>query len=112
MSSVECVTAVTATDVPLHTPHDFLRRKACALRDCFASGSWAFTYRGGPMSSNSILHTDNFPVGSRQRSTLKGHDVGSLGPSNSSDTGSDLAGVGSNSEEMTFAGSADEDMTG
>jgi hypothetical protein len=30
----------------------------------------------------------------RQRKTLKGHDVRSLGPSDSSDTGSDLAGPG------------------
>lgn len=28
------------------------------------------------------------------RSTLKGHDVGSLGPSDSSDTGADMMGLG------------------
>lgn len=45
------------------------------------------------MGSTSTLDPDNFPHG-RERKTPKGHDVRSLGPSNSSDTGSDLTGLG------------------
>jgi hypothetical protein len=45
------------------------------------------------MGSISTLDPDNFPHG-RERKTPKGHDVRSLGPSNSSDTGSDLTGLG------------------
>jgi hypothetical protein len=41
--------------------------------------------------SSSTLDPENFPHG-RARKTSKGHDVGSLGPSDSSDSGSDLAG--------------------
>ena len=42
---------------------------------------------------SSTLDPDNFPHG-RSRKTPKGHDVRALGPSDSSDTGSDLAGIG------------------
>lgn len=45
------------------------------------------------MGSTSTLDPDNFPHG-RERKTPKGHDVRSLGPSNSSDSGSDLTGLG------------------
>ena len=41
----------------------------------------------------STLDPDNFPHG-RPRKTLKGHDVRALGPSDSSDTGSDMTGRG------------------
>jgi hypothetical protein len=41
--------------------------------------------------ADSTLDPDNLPS-RRARKTLKGHDVRSLGPSNSSDSGSDLAG--------------------
>lgn len=64
------------------------------------------------MASHSTLDPDNFPVGSRQSGRLKGHDIGSLGPSDSSDTGSDLAGLRPNAEEISFDRGADEDMTG
>ena len=62
------------------------------------------------MASNSTLDPDNFPADSRQRSSLKGHDIGSLGPSDSSDTGSDLAGLRPSAEEIGFARGADEDI--
>lgn len=45
------------------------------------------------MGSTSTLDPDNFPHG-RARKTSKGHDVRALGPSDTSDTGSDLAGFG------------------
>jgi hypothetical protein len=41
----------------------------------------------------STLDPENFPHG-RTRKTPKGHDVRALGPSDSSDTGADLAGQG------------------
>lgn len=36
---------------------------------------------------------DNLPL-RRARKTVKGHDVRALGPSDSSDTGADMAGIG------------------
>jgi hypothetical protein len=49
------------------------------------------------------LHPDNLPAG-RDRSLGKGHGTESLGPSDSSDSGSDLKGAPSDVEE-SFAGS-------
>lgn len=46
------------------------------------------------MASTSTLDPDNFPVGVKRRKTQKGHDTRSLGPSDSSDSGSDMAGPG------------------
>ena len=43
------------------------------------------------MTSNSTLDPDNFPAG-KPDGTPIGHDIGSLGPSDSSDSGSDMAG--------------------
>jgi len=45
------------------------------------------------MASSSTLDPENFP-GGKPRKTQKGHDTKSLGPSDSSDTGSDMAGPG------------------
>jgi hypothetical protein len=45
------------------------------------------------MGSTSTLDPDNFPHG-RAHKTPKGHDVRALGPSDSSDTGSDMTGLG------------------
>ncbi|HET8692672.1 MAG TPA: hypothetical protein VFM30_11115 [Steroidobacteraceae bacterium] len=45
------------------------------------------------MAGKSTLDPDNFPT-RRQRKNLKGHDTRSLGPSDSSDSGSDLAAPG------------------
>ena len=64
------------------------------------------------MASNSTLDPDNFPVTSKQRGALKGHDIGSLGPSDSSDTGSDLAGLRPDAEGISLDRGADEDTTG
>jgi hypothetical protein len=43
--------------------------------------------------AGSTLDPDNFPP-QRGRKALKGHDVGTLGPSDTSDSGQDLAGPG------------------
>ena len=43
--------------------------------------------------AGSTLDPDNLPP-QRARKTLKGHDVGSLGPSDTSDSGQDMAGPG------------------
>lgn len=45
------------------------------------------------MAGRSTLDPENLPRG-RKRKTLKGHDTRSLGPSDSSDSGSDLAAPG------------------
>ena len=45
------------------------------------------------MASRSTLDPDNFPAPG-QRKRPKGHDTRSLGPSDSSDSGSDMAGPG------------------
>lgn len=42
---------------------------------------------------SSTLDPENFPA-RRARKTQKGHDVRALGPSDSSDTGADMAGQG------------------
>ncbi len=42
----------------------------------------------------STLDPDNVPEGRRPKKHLKGHDTKSLGPSDSSDSGSDLAAPG------------------
>jgi hypothetical protein len=44
--------------------------------------------------SDSTLDPDNLPLGKKQQKTAKGHDTKSLGPSDSSDSGSDMAGPG------------------
>jgi len=45
------------------------------------------------MAGNSTLDPDNFPVNKSARNR-KGHDTRTLGPSDSSDSGSDMAGPG------------------
>ena len=45
------------------------------------------------MAGTSTLDPENFP-GGKQRKTQKGHDTRTLGPSDSSDSGSDMAGPG------------------
>lgn len=42
----------------------------------------------------STLDPDNLPLGHKREQTAKGHDTKSLGPSDSSDSGSDMAGPG------------------
>jgi hypothetical protein len=51
------------------------------------------------MAGKSTLDPENFPAG-RSRRALKGHDTRSLGPSDSSDSGSDMAGPGLLDEEQ------------
>ena len=46
------------------------------------------------MAGKSTLDPDNFPPPARGRKNLKGHDTDSLGPSDSSDSGSDMKGPG------------------
>ena len=46
------------------------------------------------MAGTSSLDPDNFPEGGRKQSMPKGHNTKSLGPSDSSDSGSDMAGPG------------------
>jgi hypothetical protein len=46
------------------------------------------------MSTRSTRDPDNLPTGRAQRKTLAGHDLRSLGPSDSSDTGADMLGPG------------------
>ncbi|MGQ0651274.1 MAG: hypothetical protein ACT4P4_03240 [Betaproteobacteria bacterium] len=46
------------------------------------------------MAGKSTLDPDNLPARGGNRHTLKGHDTRSLGPSDSSDSGSDMAGPG------------------
>ncbi len=48
--------------------------------------------------AGSTLDPDNIPP-QRGRKTLKGHDVGSLGPSDTSDSGQDMAGPGGVDED-------------
>src|SRR6187200_2848559 len=65
------------------------------------------------MAGRSTLDPDNFPAGSRPRAMPKGHDINSLGPSDSSDTGSDLAGLMPNAGDgMSLDRGADEDFVG
>jgi Protein of unknown function (DUF2934) len=61
------------------------------------------------MASKSTLDPDNFPSASKRRRSRKGGDIGSLGPSDSSDTGSDLAGSRPNNEDISLDRGADED---
>lgn len=52
------------------------------------------------MAGSSTLDPDNFPVTGKGRKVPKGHDTRSLGPSDSSDTGSDMAGPGLIEDDM------------
>jgi hypothetical protein len=64
------------------------------------------------MTSSSTLDPDNFPVNSKRPGGVRGHDIGALGPSDSSDTGSDLAGSRPNAGAISLDRGADEDITG
>jgi hypothetical protein len=46
------------------------------------------------MPSSSTLHPDNIAAAGRRRTAVAGHDTKTLGPSDSSDSGSDMAGPG------------------
>ena len=65
------------------------------------------------MASKSTLDPDNFPRGSTRRTAPKGHDIRSLGPSDSSDSASDLAGALPNAgDDIHLERGADEDALG
>src|SRR6476620_5656519 len=49
--------------------------------------------------AGSTLDPDNIP-GRPRRKTLKGHDLKSLGPSDTSDSGSDMAGPGAVGDDL------------
>src|SRR5688500_9691712 len=49
--------------------------------------------------AGSTLNPENFPQGGNSPGAPRGHDMSSLGPSDSSDSGSDLAGVPTAAEE-------------
>ena len=62
--------------------------------------------------AGSTLDPDNVP-GRPRRKTLKGHDVKSLGPSDSSDSGSDMAGPGQvNDDVLPLDRGTNEDTEG
>jgi len=50
--------------------------------------------------AGSTLDPDNFPAGRNARKQPPGHDLRSLGPSDSSDSGSDMAGPGAVDADM------------
>jgi hypothetical protein len=52
------------------------------------------------MAGSSTLDPDNFPTPGRAGKLPKGHDTKSLGPSDSSDSGSDMAGPGLTEADM------------
>lgn len=54
------------------------------------------------MSGTSTLDPDNFPVG-RDRTVGRGHGTGSLGPSDTSDSGSDVTGGSGLAQQDEFA---------
>ena len=60
--------------------------------------------------AGSTLDPDNFPVGDRKRKLQKGHDTRALGPSDTSDSGSDMAGPGRvDDDAMNFDRGTNED---
>jgi hypothetical protein len=61
------------------------------------------------MAGKSTLDPDNLAARNRTRRKPTGHDIDSLGPSDSSDSGSDLAGSRPNAEDMSLDRGADED---
>ncbi|HYH43604.1 MAG TPA: hypothetical protein VD867_16640, partial [Burkholderiales bacterium] len=64
------------------------------------------------MTSKSTLDPENFPAANR-RGTPKGHDIRTLGPSDSSDSASDLAGMLPNAgDDLHLERGADEDILG
>ena len=50
--------------------------------------------------AGSTLDPDNFPIGGDRQKLPKGHDTKSLGPSDLSDSGSDVAGPGLTEEDQ------------
>ena len=63
------------------------------------------------MAGSSTLDPDNFPP-KRNRKTLKGHNTRSLGPSDSSDSGSDVAAPGTDRYLGDLGLDSDSDSVG
>jgi hypothetical protein len=62
------------------------------------------------MVGKSTLDPDNFPTGSARRPAPQSHDIRSLGPSDSSDSASDLSGALPNAgDDLHLERGADED---
>ena len=62
------------------------------------------------MRAGSSLGAERFPVGDRKRKLQKGHDTRALGPSDTSDSGSDMAGPGRvDDDAMNFDRGTNED---
>lgn len=61
--------------------------------------------------ARSTLDPDNFPIDRRPRS-LKGHDTKSLGPSDSSDSGSDIVNAGRSVGDLGMDDNSDRYGTG
>jgi Protein of unknown function (DUF2934) len=61
------------------------------------------------MASKSTLDPENFPAGRRRNGKRTARDIGALGPSDSSDSGSDLSGARPNTDDMSLDRGADED---
>ena len=61
--------------------------------------------------AGSTLDPDNFPP-KRGRKALKGHDVGALGPSDTSDSGQDVVDAGKNLGDREMDGTSDAEGTG
>jgi len=62
------------------------------------------------MASNP-LHPENVPTG-RDRITQRGHGTGALGPSDSSDSGSDVQGAGAQVGDANLDSDSDRNGTG
>jgi hypothetical protein len=63
------------------------------------------------MASTSTLSPDNFPAG-RDRSVNKGHGTAALGPSDSSDSGSDVVNAGPDLGDADLDSDSDRNGTG
>jgi hypothetical protein len=62
--------------------------------------------------AGSTLDPDNFPADVSQSKVQKGHDTRSLGPSDSSDSGSDMAGPGQVDDFVNFDRATNHDEAG
>lgn len=64
------------------------------------------------MASSSTLDPENFPTSGNTRGTPLGHDIKSLGPSDSSDSGSDVADAGASLGDLDMDDNSDRFGTG
>jgi hypothetical protein len=64
------------------------------------------------MAGGSTLNPSNFPVDGEQLNPLKGHDTGALGPSDSSDSGSDVAGSDPTDDDSDRSGTGERAAVG